>query len=184
MEEKLFTITIFTENFVGILHRVTSVFTKRKLNIENISVSQSEVKGIHRFTISVLTSEEISQKVVKHLRKQVDILCAYVNEDDDTIFQEVALYKVPVGNNGHRNEIERIINEYHARIISFDPDFVVIEKTGHQDVTQELFEKFEPLGLFEFVRSGRAAITKQVENITSRLKILEENFSHKKNSHN
>jgi acetolactate synthase I/III small subunit len=184
MEEKLYTISIFTENFVGILHRVTSVFTKRKLNIENISVSQSEVKGIHRFTISINTSDEVAQKVVKQLQKQIDVLCAYVNEDDDTIFQELALYKVPAHDNGRRTEIEKIINDYHARILSFTPDFVVIEKTGHQDVTQELFEKFEPLGLLEFVRSGRAAITKQPKNITSHLKILEENFSHKKNSHN
>jgi acetolactate synthase-1/3 small subunit len=184
MEEKLFTISIFTENFVGILHRVTSVFTKRKLNIENISVSPSEVKGIHRFTISIHTIDEIAQKVVKQLQKQVDVLCAYVNVDEDTIFQELALYKVPAKDLEQRNEIEKIINEYHARILSFTPEFVVIEKTGHQDVTQELFERFEPLGLLEFVRSGRAAITKQPYNITSHLKVLEENFSHKKISHN
>jgi len=184
MEDKIFTISIFTENFVGLLHRVTSVFTKRKLNIESISASQSEVRGIHRFTISVKTTQERAEAVVKHLEKQIDILGAFVNVEEETIFQEIALYKVPVRNHILRSEIEKIIHEYHARILSFTPEFVVIEKTGHQDITQELFEKFEPFGLLEFVRSGQVAITKQMKNITSHLKEYEENYSHKKNSHN
>jgi acetolactate synthase I/III small subunit len=181
MDEKLYTISIYTENYVGILHRVTSVFTKRKLNIENISVSPSEVKGIHRFTISLKMTKRTADVVIKQLEKQIDVLGAYVNDDEETIFQELALYKVPATDNGQRVAIERIINEYHARILSFTPEFVVIEKTGHQDLTQELFEKFQPLGLLEFTRSGLAAITKQPKNITSRIKEMEENFSHKKN---
>jgi acetolactate synthase-1/3 small subunit len=184
MKKKLYTISVYTENFVGMLHRVTSVFTKRKLNIESLNTSASEVKGIHRFTISVITSKELAEVVVKQLEKQVDVLGAYVNKEEDTIFQEIALYKVPSNNHIQREEIEKIIHKYHARILSYTPEYVVIEKTGHQEATQELFEKFEPYGMLEFARSGRVAITKQMKNITSHIKELEKNFTHKKNSHN
>ncbi len=180
MDTQLYTISIFTENFIGLLQRVTSVFTKRKLNIESIAASESEVEGIYRYTISLKTTKEKAQHVVNQLEKQVDIFKAFMHEEDETVFQEIALYKLPMTNVSALDEIEGIIREYHARILSFTPDYVVIEKTGHPEDTTELFKRLEPIGLLEFVRSGRVAITKQMIDLSIHLKELEENFSHKK----
>jgi acetolactate synthase I/III small subunit len=180
MENKLYTFSIFTENFPGLLLRVTTVFTKRKINIESISASHSEVKGIHRYTISAKTTRELADSVVDQLEKQVDVFKAFVYEEDETVYQEIALYKVPTKEIHDRAEIEQIIREHHARVLTFTPEFVVIEMTGHPEETQELYERFEPYGLFEFVRSGRVAISKSDRNLTSYLHEMENNFSHKK----
>ena len=180
MSTQLYSISIFTENFIGLLHRVTSIFTRRKLNIESISASESEVKGIYRYTISLKTTREKAEHVVQQLEKQVDIFKALVHEEDETVFQEIALYKLPMNNLTRIDVIEDIIREHHARIISFTPEFVVIEKTGHPEDTEELFKRLEPIGLLEFVRSGRVAITKEMIDLTHHLQELEENFSHKK----
>ena len=184
MEEKLYTLSVFTENFIGLLHRVTTVFTKRKLNIESIAASQSEVEGIHRYTISLKTTKDLAEAIVMQLERQVDVLRAFIHEEEDTVFQEIALYKVPTDALHMGDEVENIIREHNARILTFTPEFVVVEKTGHPEDTQELFRRFEPYGLLEFVRSGRIAITKPMKNITHYLKEAEENFSHKKNGKN
>jgi len=180
MNTQLYTISIFTENFIGLLQRVTSVFTKRKLNILSIAASESEVKGIYRYTISLKTTREKAEHVVNQLEKQVDIFKAFMHEEDETVFQEIALYKLHMNNVSAIDAIEGIIRDHHARILSFTPDFVVIEKTGHPEDTQELFNRLEPIGLLEFVRSGRVAITKHMVDLTIHLRELEENFSHKK----
>ena len=39
-EEKTYTIFAFTENKVGLLNRITIVFTRRHINIESITVSE------------------------------------------------------------------------------------------------------------------------------------------------
>lgn len=62
MEKEEFTITAYTENHVGLLHRITIIFTKRKVNIESITASESEKEGIHRFTIAVTETEEAVEK--------------------------------------------------------------------------------------------------------------------------
>ena len=94
METKLYTVTIFSENTPGLLNQITIIFTRRQLNIETLSVSPSAIKGIHKFTITVETTLDSIQKVVKQIDKRVDILKAYYNTDDDLIYQEIALYKL------------------------------------------------------------------------------------------
>jgi len=94
METKLYTITIFSENTVGLLGQITIIFTRRSINIETLSVSPSALKGIHKFTITLFATEDVVSKVVKQIDKRIDILKAYYNTDEDLIFQEIALYKV------------------------------------------------------------------------------------------
>jgi acetolactate synthase I/III small subunit len=180
MEKKLYTFSIFTENFPGLLLRVTTVFTKRKINIDSISASHSEVKGIHRYTISAKTTLDLANTVVDQLEKQVDVFKAFVYEEDETVYQEIALYKVPTKEIHSRDEIEKIIRAHNARVLTFTPEFVVIEKTGHPEETQELYERFQPYGLLEFVRSGRVAIAKSMKNLTVYLHDMEKNYSHEK----
>ena len=71
MEKQEFTITVYTENHVGLLHRITIIFTKRKVNIESITVSESEKEGIHRFTIAVTVHQKAVQKIVTQIEKQI-----------------------------------------------------------------------------------------------------------------
>ena len=59
--KKLYTVIIFSENTVGLLNQITIIFTRRQLNIETLSVSPSAIKGIHKFTITTYTDEEMCE---------------------------------------------------------------------------------------------------------------------------
>jgi len=176
MDQKKVTISVFTENAPGLLQRVTTVFTKRKLNIESITASVSEISGVHRYTIVLDTTLEMATKVVSHLEKQVDILKAFVHQEDEIVYQEIALYKIPTEAIVKEKEVEKIVRAHHARILTFEKDFLVIEKTGHQSETQDLYNSLEPFGILEFVRSGRVAITKPMKPLTEFLKELETQY--------
>jgi len=72
---ELITIAVFSEDKAGLLQRVTAPFTRRKINIESLTVSESEVKGIHRYTIIVLVTEELAAKVTAALEKKSKSMC-------------------------------------------------------------------------------------------------------------
>lgn len=175
-----FTLSIFTENKIGLLNRVTIVFTKRKLNIESITASETEIKGIYRYTIVIHTTQELVEKVIKQLEKQIGVLKAIYYTADQVIYEEIALYKIknPVKNNGFR--IENVVRENFARVLSVEQDFIVIEKTGKKEETQELYDILEPIGILEFARSGRVAVTKPMKELSSYLRELEEFAHHEK----
>lgn len=174
--KKRYTISVFTEDIVGLLNRVTIVFTRRKINIESIAASDSEVQNIHRYTIVVNETEDLVKKVTLQLDKQVEVIKAVYHVDEEIIYQEIALFKVPTDILMQGGEAEYILRAHHARVLSVEPEFTVIEKTGHKEETQHLFDELEPFGILEFVRSGRVAITKPMRTLTSIVNELENTY--------
>lgn len=157
----LYTIIVYSENLPGLLQRVVTTFTRRKKNIESLSVSKSETKGLHRYTIVINSTEKEVQTIVKQLERIIEVVSAAYHVDSETVYQEVALYKVPLKALLGGSHIERMVRRHNARIMEIESDFVVIEKTGQQHETQLLFEDLEDFGLLEFVRSGRIAVSKK-----------------------
>lgn len=178
METKLYTITVFSENTVGLLGQITIIFTRRALNIETLSVSPSAIKGIHKFTITLFATEDSVRKVVQQIDKRVDILKSYYNTDEGLVFQEIALYKVPTDKLIALGSIETLIRHHHIHILEMNENFVVFEKTGHYDETQQLFDELsDSVGVLQFIRSGRVAITRsKVERLSDMLESIQEKF--------
>ncbi|MCF8415027.1 MAG: acetolactate synthase small subunit [Crocinitomicaceae bacterium] len=170
--ETVFNISVFTENSIGILNRITIIFTRRHLNIESITASESEVKGVYRYTIVVKTNLDQVKKVVAQIEKQVEVLKAFFHTDEQVVHQEIALYKITTESfvNGGT---EHIVRNHHARILTVDKEFTIIEKTGQPEELQDLFNELDQYGVLEFVRSGRVAISKPMKTLETYLKELE-----------
>ncbi len=167
MQGKYF-ISLYTENQIGLLNRITNIFTRRQMNIESLTTSKSELEDVYKFTILVFDSEERVQKVITQLEKQIDVVKAFYHEHLDTIFQEVALYKITLEKADQQEKsLESIVRQSHASIISVNKDFVVIEKTGHLKETEELLRELQPFGVLQFVRSGCVAITKKPMHVSN-----------------
>jgi len=158
--EQEFTLTIFSENQVGLLTQITNVFTRRNLNIESLTTSESAIEGIHKFTIVTISTREEIDKVAKQIEKRIDVIKAFVLTDEEIIHQEIALYKVPTKTLLNGDGIEKLVRQYGAHILEITEEYTVIEKTGYKEETQELFEKMDQYGVVQFTRSGRIAITK------------------------
>jgi acetolactate synthase-1/3 small subunit len=165
--KKSYTLSVFTENKVGLLNRITAMFTRQHINIDSIAASESEIDGIHRYTIVVTEDKIAVQKLVKQIEKQVDVLKAFFHEEEDTVYQEIALYKLPIDITKEPGFFENLIRKHNIRIISIEKEFLVLEKTGQRQETQELLVLLQPYGLLEFVRSGRVAVTKPMATLES-----------------
>ena len=159
-EITLYTVTVYSENRVGLLNQVSIIFTRRNLNIWSLSVSASAIEGVHKFTITSRTTKSQIEKVVKQIEKRIDVLKAFYYTNDEIIHQEIALYKVATESLLESDEIETLIRKHNARILEINKVFTVIEKTGHCEETGQLFEDLNKFGVLQFVRSGRIAITK------------------------
>ncbi len=169
MEKKDYTVSIYTENNVGLLSRIAAIFLKRHINIESVTVSKSEVEGVMRFIIVIQETEEKIGKVVKQIEKQIEVIKAFYHTDNEMIYQETALYKVKSSDFVDDFNIQDFIKETNARIVTVTPDFFVIEKTGKRSETESLYEKLKPYGLMQFVRSGTIAVTKDEMRISNLL---------------
>lgn len=168
-----YTLTVYTENRVGLITRIATIFSRRKINIESLNTSPSEVEGIHRFNIVVNETEDTVRKVVRQIEKQIDVLKAYYNTNDAIIWQEMALYKVPTDAIAEKARVERLLRAYGARAVVIRKDYTIFETTGQREETDTLIKVLEPFGLIEFVRSARIAIIKDSKGFNEKLREFE-----------
>lgn len=174
MEKQEYTITLYTENSIGMIGRISAIFSRRKINVESLNASPSEAEGIHRFTIVIHENEEVVRKVCRQIEKQVEVLKAYYNTNDEVIWQEQALYKVPTSAVTEKAPVERLLRRFGASAVVIRNDYTVFETAGHREEIDALTEALAPYNLIEFVRSGRIAIIKDSEGFHKKLKEFEQ----------
>lgn len=172
-DKKEYTITVYTENQIGLLNRIAIIFSRRKINIESLNTSPSEVESVHRFNIVISETEDVVRKLCRQIEKQVEVLKAYYNTNEEIIWQELALYKVPTDVIAEEVQVERLLRQYGASTVVIRKDYTVFEVTGHREETDRLIEILEPYGLIEFVRSARVAIIKASDGFHKKLKEFE-----------
>lgn len=159
-ERQLFTVTVYSENCVGLLNQVSVIFTRRCLNIEDVSASASSIPDIHKLTLTTWADRPTMEKVVRQIEKRVDVIRAFLYTDEDILYQEVALYKVPTNRLLESASVEDIVRHHGARILEMTPEYTVFEKSGHPWETEALLNRLRSLDIRQFVRSGRVAVTK------------------------
>ncbi|MBP3331142.1 MAG: acetolactate synthase small subunit [Tidjanibacter sp.] len=168
-----FIITIFSENKVGILSQVTTVFTHRNVNIESIAASPSAIEGIHKYTIMVRNEPERVANLVKQIEKKVDVLKVFCYTPNEVVLQQLALYKVKRSRN-----VEDMVRKHNVRILEIHDEYIVLEKTGHKDEIDELYKILAPYGIYQFVCSGQVAIIKsRRELLDEYLKYVNEKYN-------
>lgn len=171
-ENQTYTISIYTENTVGLLNRISAIFQRRHINIESVNVSKSEIKSVSRFTLLAKMSEDQIKKIIGQIEKQVEVIKAFYHTDEQTIYQESCLFKLSTDLLVDNDEIQTIINNSKSRIINVNKDFFVLERSGSKEELEELYHELDKHGIKQFVRSGRIAITKTEMPISEMLKAV------------
>lgn len=174
IERQEYNITVYTENQIGLLNRIAIIFSRRKLNIESFNSSPSEIEGIHRFNIVIHETTEVVRKIAGQIEKQVEVLKVYYNTNEEVVWQEMALYKVPTATIAEKAQVERLLRVNGARAVFIRNDYTVFETTGQREETDSLLKALQPYGLIEFVRGARIAIIKASEGFNRKLREFEQ----------
>ncbi|WP_298475828.1 acetolactate synthase small subunit [uncultured Maribacter sp.] len=174
MEKEWFTISVYSENNVGLLNRISGIFLKRHINIESLNVSKSEIDNVSKFTIVVYTTQKWVLNIVGQIEKQIEVIKAFYHTDDETIYQESALFKIKSDLLFDERQIQNIIKDSNSQIVTVARDFFVIAKSGRRNEIEEMYNQLKPFGIMQFVRSGRISVSKEQMNITALLQEFQE----------
>ena len=172
MENKTFTISVYSENNLGLLNRISGVFLKRHINIISLNVSESEIENVSKFIIVVHTTEKWVQNIVGQIEKQIEVIKTFYHTDEETIFLENAIFKIDSTLLFDEKQIQNIIKESNSEIVTVSRDFFVISKSGRRSDINDLYDKLKPFGIMQFVRSGRISVSKEKMQISLLLEEL------------
>ncbi|MFD2916430.1 acetolactate synthase small subunit [Psychroserpens luteus] len=172
-ENNLYTVSIYTENNIGLLNRISAIFQRRHINIESINSSVSEIENVTKWIMVVQLSEEKMKKIIGQIEKQVEVIKAFYHTEDETIYQESCMFKIKSDLLFNERQIQNIIKESNARIVTVNKVFFVIEKSGRKEEIDLLHRELIVFGIMQFTRSGRIAVTKDEMKISTMLKALQ-----------
>ncbi|MDR6560514.1 MULTISPECIES: acetolactate synthase small subunit [Arcicella] len=165
-----YTLSVFTTNTVGLLNRITIIFTRRRLNIESLNVCETERKGVSRFTIVIRhESREAVEKLVRQIRKVVDVLAVFGYLDHEIVFNEIALFKLATPLGGSPLNIKEINLDWNAKVVHWGLDYVVIEKNGTETEILEFYQYMKNWEILEYLKSGRVAVGKTEKGLVEYL---------------
>ncbi len=151
---------IYSNDQTGILNRITAVFSRVNLNIDALSVCETEQVGVFRHSVQVFCEQMMAIRLSKQLERQIDVLKAEISTENDMIQLEVALYKVATHSMLEQSLAEQIIRKFHAHVLSMNNEFTVIQRTGQYQDNQDFLAALSVVGVIEFVRSGPVSISK------------------------
>ncbi len=152
-------ISVLVENKVGVLSRITGLFSGRGFNIESLAVGETEDTNISRMTIVVSGDESILEQGRKQLGKVVDTIKVTDYTGTDYVERNLILIKVSALP-GKRNEIIDLVDVFRGKIIDVGQKDIIVEISGPEDRLEAVLNLLRPFGIKEVARTGRIAMNR------------------------
>lgn len=151
-------LSLLVENKPGILFKVTHLFRSRNFNIDSISVGVTDNPEYSRMTITTFGDEKQISQIVKQLDKMIDTVEVKQLEEQKTVYRELTLFKIRIGNANDSMEINKLANAYGAKIHDVKKDSIMVELTATPDQISAFEELAKPFGIIDVARTGVAAL--------------------------
>ncbi len=150
------TFLVWTENSPGVLLRLTTLFTRRKINVESLTVSATETEGISRFTIVILADPSLAATIGRQIERIIETRRVFVFTDHDIVHREVALIRAAIT----ENKAHEILAQHpEARLLDHGASGALFQIAGTEHDINQLLTELKRDGINEVVRSGRIAVT-------------------------
>jgi acetolactate synthase-1/3 small subunit len=159
------TISVLVENKFGVLSRVSGLFSGRGYNIESISASETLDPNTSMITLVTSGDEWILEQIIKQLNKLIDVIKLVDYAEVEHVEREMILIKV-APRKEDRVEVMRTIDIFRGRIIDSSRETYTIEVTGEAKKIEAFIELMRPLGIKEFVRTGKVAMARELPKKT------------------
>jgi acetolactate synthase-1/3 small subunit len=154
------TISVLVENKFGVLSRISGLFSGRGYNIESLSVGETTDPQTSVMTIVTTGDDWIIEQITKQLNKLIDVIKVVDMTELDHVEREMVMIKV-APRQEDKAEVLRITEIFRGRVVDSSQKTYTIEITGDEKKIVAILELLKPMGIKEFVRTGKIAIARE-----------------------
>ena len=151
-------LSIRVENKPGILFKVTHLFRARNFNIDSISVGVMENPEFSKMVITTVGTEKQIAQIVKQLDKMIDTIEVKRLDEKESVYKELALFKVKLSDASDSAEINKLANTFGAKIHNERENSLIVELTSTPDEIKSFEESIRPFGILDSARTGVTAL--------------------------
>ncbi len=150
--------TVLVEHKPGVLQRVASLFSRRRFNIESITVGGTDKKGVARMTILTTGDDKILEQIEKQLNKLVPVIKVSDIAIGDSICRELCLVKVNTPTEASKSQVIQYADVFRGNVVDVSPGSLVVQITGDSKKIDAFIDMVRASGIKEIARTGVTAM--------------------------
>ncbi|MBN2014877.1 MAG: acetolactate synthase small subunit [Candidatus Altiarchaeota archaeon] len=150
--------TALVEHKPGVLQRVASMFTRRRFNIESITVGSTEQPGIARMTILTRGDDKILEQIEKQMNKLVNVIKVTDHSINECVCRELCIVKVNAPKESHKSQVMQYADVFRGRVVDVSPETISVEITGDSNKIDAFIDLVKVLGIKVVARTGITAM--------------------------
>lgn len=153
-------ICLFVENEVGVLAKISGLFSAKAYNVNSLTVGTTEDSTISRMTISLVSDDQTFEQIIKQLNRSVEVIKVIDYTDMAIHIEELMYIKVSKVTERDKAEIFRITNVFDVDVIDMGKTSVLLKCSQTEEKNNGLLSlmKSEFLNRIEVARGGSVAI--------------------------
>ena len=152
-------IALYVENQVGVLAKVSGLFSGKSYNLQSLTVGPTEDESVSRMTICVTSDDITFEQIKKQLNRMVEVIKVIDLTDVQLHMKEILYAKVSKLDQAGITEVFQIAQVFKIDVVDINNDTVILESklTEHRnnDLVALLKTKFKSISV---VRGGAVAI--------------------------
>ncbi len=151
---------LFVENEIGVLARISGLFSGKSYNLDSLTVGVTEDRTISRITISLISDDRTFEQVKKQLNRSVEVIKVVDYTDIAIHMKELMFVKISGCSEKDIEEIFRISQIFNATVIDYDRDAVLVESVKTENSNNDLIVLLGKCfaNRIEIVRGGSVAV--------------------------
>ncbi|MEE0420106.1 MAG: acetolactate synthase small subunit [Lachnospiraceae bacterium] len=153
-------ISLLVENDVGVLARISGLFSAKSYNLNSLTVGPAEDETMSRMTISLISDDAIFEQVKKQLNRCVEVIKVVDYTEAATVRKEFMFVKVRQCSDTDIRMLFQVAKSFQAAIVDGSSDTLLIECAQTEERNTHLICKLREsfAGRIEVVRGGSVAI--------------------------
>lgn len=152
-------IALYVENDVGVLAKVSGLFSGKSYNLQSLTVGTTEDATVSRMTICVTSDDITFEQIKKQLNRMVEVIKVIDLTDMPIHMKEILFAKVKNCTVEEKAELFQIAQVFHVEVSDIGTDSVLLESKMTERRNNELIDllrsKYKHI---EIVRGGAVAI--------------------------
>lgn len=153
-------ISIYVENEIGVLARISGLFSGKAYNIDTLSVGETEDRSVSRMTIGVTSDDKTFEQIKKQLNRSVEVIKVLDFTDIPIHMKELMFVKINSCTEKDKAEAFRIASVYGVKVSDYNRNTVLLECVQSEDKNESLLKLLGATYGYrlEVVRSGAVAV--------------------------
>ena len=152
-------IALYVENQVGVLAKVSGLFSGKSYNVQSLTVGTTEDETISRMTICVTSDDITFEQIKKQLNRMVEVIKVIDLTDVPLHMKEILYAKVMDVDSAQISEIFQIAQVFKVDVVDIGKDSVLLEcmltERRNNELIALLKNKYHRISV---VRGGAVAI--------------------------